>query len=226
MGNKQKINYKQKSEGGKKGGTTRARQLKEKATREYYENPSYCKNCGRIIELIVNKNGSIRKADTKKKIFCSKSCSATYNNKLRDSKIILKKCSNPECENFTGNPWFCSEYCSSRMLKINKIERFLLGELDDDSIRCNTIREYLITRQEGVCGVCKNPPIWNLKPIVFIVDHIDGNYENNSPENMRAICPNCNSQTDTFGSKNRINHKIKRPLPNKNRQTKKRNIPL
>jgi hypothetical protein len=223
MTNKQIIDYKQKSDSGRKGGFSNAKRVKEKITKEYYENPNYCKNCGKIIELIINKKGNTRNTDTKKKIFCSKSCSATYNNKRRDNKpeTALKKCFNPECENLTRNPRFCSSYCSSRMLKINKIEKFLKGKLDDDSIRCNTIREYLVSRQGGVCDICKMIPLWNKKSIVFIVDHVDGNYENNLPNNMRAICPNCNSQTETFGGRGiKPLHIEKRPISNINRQRK------
>ena len=35
------------------------------------------------------------------------------------------------------------------------------------------------------------------------VDHIDGDSQNNSFDNLRLLCPNCHSQTATFGSKNR-----------------------
>jgi rubrerythrin len=51
MTNKQIIDYKQKSDSGRKGGFSNAKRVKEKITKEYYENPNYCKNCGKIIEL-------------------------------------------------------------------------------------------------------------------------------------------------------------------------------
>ena len=35
------------------------------------------------------------------------------------------------------------------------------------------------------------------------MDHIDGNAANNRRDNYRAICPNCDSQLDTFKSKNK-----------------------
>lgn len=33
---------------------------------------------------------------------------------------------------------------------------------------------------------------------MFVLDHIDGDCSNNKRENLRLICPNCDSQTSTF----------------------------
>jgi hypothetical protein len=45
------------------------------------------------------------------------------------------------------------------------------------------------------CGIST----WNGKPLRLQVDHIDGQYWNNTRENLRFICPNCHTQTDTWG---------------------------
>ena len=50
--------------------------------------------------------------------------------------------------------------------------------------------------------MCKMPPRWNNKPLSFHLDHIDGNRNNNQRSNLRLLCPNCHSQTPTWGVKN------------------------
>ena len=44
--------------------------------------------------------------------------------------------------------------------------------------------------------------MYNGKPLTLQLDHIDGNPINNNLENLRFLCPNCHSQTDTFAGKN------------------------
>ena len=42
---------------------------------------------------------------------------------------------------------------------------------------------------------------WNNKEISLQLDHIDGNNHNHKLENLRLLCPNCHSQTDTWCGK-------------------------
>lgn len=48
------------------------------------------------------------------------------------------------------------------------------------------------------CGISE----YNGKPLTLECDHIDGNHRNNSIQNLRLICPNCHSQTETFKNRN------------------------
>lgn len=49
------------------------------------------------------------------------------------------------------------------------------------------------------CGISD----WRGEPIVLQMDHIDGNPKDHSPENIRLLCPNCHSQTPTYGPRNK-----------------------
>lgn len=57
--------------------------------------------------------------------------------------------------------------------------------------------------QDYVCSICGQPPEWQGKPLTLILDHIDGNHTNNCLSNLRWVCPNCNQQLPTTGSKNK-----------------------
>ena len=53
------------------------------------------------------------------------------------------------------------------------------------------------------CAICKQSRVWNNKPLTLQLDHIDGNSKHNLPSNLRFICPNCHTQTETFCIGNR-----------------------
>ena len=53
------------------------------------------------------------------------------------------------------------------------------------------------------CEVCETDSVWNNKPLNMELDHIDGDRTNHRLENLRMICPNCHSQTETYRSRNR-----------------------
>ncbi|MFD8430451.1 HNH endonuclease signature motif containing protein [Streptomyces coelicoflavus] len=49
-----------------------------------------------------------------------------------------------------------------------------------------------------LCALCGNDGIWQGRPIPLEVDHVDGDWRNNRVENLRLLCPNCHSITDTY----------------------------
>lgn len=54
------------------------------------------------------------------------------------------------------------------------------------------------------CGISS----WQGKKISFELDHIDGNNRNYNRNNLRYLCPNCHSQTDTFRGRNMVRLKV------------------
>jgi len=57
------------------------------------------------------------------------------------------------------------------------------------------------------CQICGQLGEWNGKSLKMILDHINGISNDHRIENLRMVCPNCNSQLETFaGKKNKKTH--------------------
>lgn len=55
---------------------------------------------------------------------------------------------------------------------------------------------------EYQCAICGQGPEWEGKELVLDLDHINGVKTDHRLENLRFLCPNCHSQTETFAGKN------------------------
>lgn len=54
---------------------------------------------------------------------------------------------------------------------------------------------------ENKCKICGQDEIWNGQKIVMVLDHINGINNDHREENLRMLCPNCNSQQPTFAGR-------------------------
>lgn len=89
--------------------------------------------------------------------------------------------------------------CAGRSYGVGKKyeDKFVLGERRRD-IRYHVIKNNSIPY---LCE-CGQGPEWNSKVLTLQLDHINGNPADNRLENLRFLCPNCHTQTETFGSRN------------------------
>ena len=70
-----------------------------------------------------------------------------------------------------------------------------------NKLRLRLIKEGVKEAKCEECGIVD----WNGKPVSLELDHIDGNSKNHLLNNLRILCPNCHSQTETYRGKNNLN---------------------
>lgn len=139
-----------------------------------------------------------------KKVYCSQSCSAKVSNKNRAKpKGSCLYCTKQLINSAIK---FCNTSCQRSLERKLAIQSWLsTGDAIVSSNPNHYVRVYIIQEQQYKCAICSGPNVWNNIELRFILDHIDGNSENNHRDNLRLVCPNCDSQLDTYKSKNKGN---------------------
>ena len=101
---------------------------------------------------------------------------------------------------------FCSNTCQASARRTTDTKLWLeSGVAKIRGERGNYVRRHILDAQSGRCALCGGAANWQGLPLTLILDHIDGNPDNNRRENLRLVCPNCDSQLPTYKSRNRGN---------------------
>ena len=103
-----------------------------------------------------------------------------------------------------------NKYCSNICQKEYEYKRYIkdwksnkVTGLKGEYQISNHIKTYLFNKHNNKCARCG----WGEKneftgKIPLEVEHIDGNYMNNSENNLILLCPNCHSLTSTYKGAN------------------------
>jgi endogenous inhibitor of DNA gyrase (YacG/DUF329 family) len=102
---------------------------------------------------------------------------------------------------------FCSIQCQRDLAYNEYVLRWIEGKETGrrgSTLTSKHIRRWLSEQRGEQCWECgwkEKHPVGGNVPIE--IDHIDGHFQNNRPENLRLLCPNCHSLTPTYKNRNR-----------------------
>ena len=157
--------------------------------------------------------------ERKRQRFCSSSCAARITNQTREpvkhSKSTYqgkgKSCAWCTNELVLKQAKYCSLDCTkaaethrTKLARDEMIRSWISGETSGSDCKGELARwakNYILEQAGHKCSVCswgEVHPVTGRVPVQ--VDHIDGHYDNNRPNNLRVLCPNCHSLTPTYGS--------------------------
>ncbi|TME35480.1 MAG: HNH endonuclease [Chloroflexi bacterium] len=103
---------------------------------------------------------------------------------------------------------YCNLFCQQSRARRLYVAAWLDGNasgVDSWGNVSGHVRRYLFDTS-GVCVMCgwaERHPVTGRIPLH--IDHIDGDWRNNRPENLRLLCPNHHALTPSYGALNRGN---------------------
>lgn len=106
-----------------------------------------------------------------------------------------------DVSHFTGQVWNQGEkyrqICPAQPLEEILIERSEYRSTT--KLKLRMLKEGLL---QNKCQVCQTVD-WQERPLTLHLDHINGCPSDNRITNLRLLCPNCHSQTETYSNKRR-----------------------
>lgn len=200
----------------------------QKLTKELYQkNPKLCKYCGKPIPWDKRENNfcnsscaaSFNNKTRTKDVYLKISTSLKLHNEVSIERINQeislnsqpRYCINCGKELLKRQDKFCCGKCLQEYQRNEYINKWKNGEesgLSGEYGLSKRIRRYLIEKHDCKCELCgwgQENPYTHTIPLE--IHHKDGNYLNNSEENLQVLCPNCHSLTETFKSHNKNGRK-------------------
>jgi len=101
---------------------------------------------------------------------------------------------------------YCDNKCQAQHSRAQRLEEWKNGKAWNTRNIPGWIKDqngFLAQRDGYKCSECGIKGTYNSKPLVLECDHIDGVPTNHKPSNLRLLCPNCHSQTETFKGRNK-----------------------
>ncbi len=109
---------------------------------------------------------------------------------------------------------YCSNACQQEYQYRVYIGRWKSGDkqgLNTIGLVSPYIKRYLRRKYGDKCCLCGWSKVnTTTEKVPLVADHIDGNWKNNTEENLRLICPNCDSLSPTFAALNKGNGRANR----------------
>lgn len=119
---------------------------------------------------------------------------------------------------------YCSNRCQQEFQRKKYLEDWKAGKrtgLQSIGIVSIVVKAYLRKKYGDKCCLCGWSQV-NLKTgkVPLVADHIDGNWRNNKEENLRLICPNCDSLLPTFSALNKGKGRKNRAISKRTQEAK------
>lgn len=201
-----------------------------------------CTKCGKVLQNLQKKYCSVscsvsvnnvlfprrkpegaccvcKKPINTRKKYCSLACKNTL---IEQHVVNCKNCGKP-----VGNriKTYCNSQCMADFSYKSYIQKWLNKEISgvrSGMVTSRHIKRYLRETRGDKCERCgwnERNSVTNKVPVEL--EHIDGHWENNDPQNLLLLCPNCHSLTSTFKGLNRGNGRTERAQ----KLTVKSNVP-